>query len=85
MTEKELIEEAKKKYPIGSILKNNKCKAKFTFRHDFRWSNFDGLILRSDSGDYTLCDPNGIWAEIVKYPENYVPPVENIINSFQLF
>jgi len=81
----ELIEEAKKKYPIGSKLKNHLCDSVFEFRHKFRQDIYDnGLVCESSSGDYTIYDSLERWAEIIEYPSNYKPVPENLIEQLQL-
>lgn len=81
---KEIIEEAKKRYPKGCIIDNrgiiphvNGTKVvNGKPRKDFNTEN--SVVVDCKDGGYYTIWRDGIWADIVKYPEGY-SSIDNLL------
>ena len=87
MTENELIEEAKNRYPPGCRVDqttaysgngNKSIKIK-----EFKPQYFNGNFSIAGVGVYS--NVYKIWAEIVSYPEGYIPKSTNLLKQIEIW
>lgn len=82
----ELINEAIKRYPIGTVFKSPFYDHK-VFKvtgddYNPRYNRDKSSIILSETGAVYDCE-NKVWAEIVSYPVGYVK--EEIVNDYLIF
>lgn len=82
LEKQELLDEVKRRYPFGCKVSNynlgkgcNFTITNFIFRYE---NNGDVLVNCSQHGWYTIYS-EGQWAEIISYPEGYIPTILNEI------
>jgi len=77
-----LLKEAKLRYPVGCKAKNHLCDVVFIITDKFRENYNKNIACDCLNGSYTIYDTRlNKWAEIVSYPENYIPPTESILKN----
>lgn len=88
----ELIAEAKRRYPLGAMVRSRYDNDLYTITStdfkEFKEGNFysrKGKGLSSNIAVYFFSD--GIWAEVIKYPKDYVQPEPEkvIVNQFPIY
>lgn len=94
MTENELIEEAKNRYPNGCIVKsidpNYKLEMKIFDNSRFTtYRKEEGCWVRGDKHNGHNYNPclyyQGQWAEIVSYPEGYIPKSTSLLQKIEIW
>lgn len=89
-TEKQLLAEARLKFPVGTKVCNENlgCGCIFMVEEDHYAFGTDsinkGQILVHKSNRYTVWK-NGVWAEVMSLPWGYEIPKEEIINKYQIY
>lgn len=78
MTESELIKEAKNRYPVGTRFKST-CRGDVCeiIKHSFYFSREH---IQNYPKGWVFTKPNK-WAEIVSYPEGYIPKSTNLLKQ----
>lgn len=84
----DLIAEAKRRYPLGATVRSRYDNDLYTITStDFKEDNFSrkGRGVSSNISVYFFSD--GIWAEVIKYPKEYVQPEPEkvIVNQFPIY
>lgn len=92
MNKTELLAEAKKRFPIGTVFLDAAHDDQYTVKKyddhegDNGWHTDKYIIIYVENitgcGKYLYLD--GKWAEVVSYPEGYVPECP-INNSFPIY
>jgi hypothetical protein len=88
-TVEELIAEAKRRYPLGAIVRSRYDNDLYTITStDFKKDLYAnrGEVISSNISVYLFSD--GIWSEVIKYPKGYVQPGPEepvIINQFPIY
>lgn len=80
MINHELLAEAKKRYPIGTVFKsslNNTARSTVKNGELYLWRNTD--ICIDNQGGYSVYT-NGKWAEIIS-----MPAPQEIINNYSIY
>lgn len=80
MNKEELLEEAKLRYPVG-------CKFKSAYNGNLETCDIEPFYYKYYDNDIAARSEGGViyyknkWAEIVSYPEDYIPPTESILKN----
>lgn len=90
MAENELIEEAKNRYPIGTKFisdcskENGYLENEYEITHDLFTVNKMGIQGKSN-GYIPFVYYRDKWAEIVSYPEGYIPKSINLLQKIEIW
>ena len=87
MTENELIEEAKNRYPPGcrvdqTTAYNGNGSKSVEIKESTPFYNY-GNVSVDGVGVYTIS--NKIWAKIVSYSEGYIPKSTNLLKQIEIW
>lgn len=82
LEKEQLLEEARKKYPVGTIFKiAHKPSLVGQITGNLKWGTNNNIFgvnftMASEPNDGAVY-ADGLWAEIVSYPEGYIPETNN--------